>query len=384
MKALFRFAIALALALAVGLYVRGQLNLENVARLKWIDEISVAIKDALASAKPKAAFAPVDSAAAALVDEELDYRIAQRIGSLEGWRTFLAAHGGGVYAQSARAEVEKLLAPGKVSAPSAAEVSNGASAGAKLESEGVGSPPASRQTQVEKSLAAAKAPAPPAAEVSNGASTGAKDGSEGAGSPPPSRQTQVEKSLAPGKAPAPPAAEVSNGASAGAKLESGGAGSPSPSPQTEVAALTPDEICNREGDHLERLRGSATSDEAQRFAKELGCGNLRPQPLGLTNDLGYAAPDQRAALPSPSVKAGSASGPKRRAAVLASRTHSAASARSRRARRHAHGCAFKFVCFRKPLTLPPIVLALIGAKPKHAGAFRRSLTDARPDDLRGR
>ena len=161
------------------------------------------------AAKPEVAGALVDPAAAARVDEDLDYMIAQRKGSVEGWRSFLAAHGSGVHAQSAKAEVEKLLLAGQD-------------------------------------------PAPAAAEVSNGASTDAKTGSEVMGSAP-------------------------------------------PSPGVEVAALTPDEICKRDGDRLERLRSSPTSNEAARFANELGCEKLRPQLLGLMRNLGYAAPAPPAA-----------------------------------------------------------------------------------------
>ena len=161
------------------------------------------------AAKPEVAIAPVAPAAAALLDEDLDYRIAQRIGSLDGWRSFLTAHGSGVHAQSAKAEVEKLLL-------------------------------------------AEQAPTPPGAEVSNGASTDAKAVSEVMGSA-------------------------------------------RPSPGVQVAALTPNEICKRDGDRLERLRSSPTSDEAAGFAKELGCEKLRPQLLGLMGSLGYAAPTPPAA-----------------------------------------------------------------------------------------
>ena len=181
------------------------------------------------AAKPEVAGALVDRAAAARVDEDLDYKIAQRKGSVEGWRSFLAAHGSGVHAQSAKAEVEKLLLAGQD-------------------------------------------PAPAAAEVSNGSSTDAKTGSEVMGSAP-------------------------------------------PDPGTEVAALTPDEICKRDGERLERLRSRPTNDEAARFAGELGCEKLRPQLLGLMESLGYAAPAPAAAPPIPSVKLGSALGPKWRATV---------------------------------------------------------------------
>jgi hypothetical protein len=218
-KTLVKYAIVLVLGLAVGIYARGPLKLEDVAKFKWFDVINVTINKAFVLAKPEVASAPVDPAAAARVDEDLDYRIAQRKSSVEGWRSFLAAHGSGVHAQSAKAEVEKLLPAGQD-------------------------------------------PAPAAAEVSNGLSTDAKTGSEVVGSAPP---------------------------------DSG----------TEVAAVTPDEICKRDGERLERLRSKPTNEEAARFAGELGCEKLRPQLLGLMESLSDAAPAPAAAPPIPSVKLGS-------------------------------------------------------------------------------
>ena len=204
MRAFFKYAVILALGLAVGFYIRAPLSLEEIARLNWLHEINIIIDKAVARAKPEAAVIPVDPAGAALIDDELDYRIAQRIDSLDGWRAFLAVHGNGVYAQSARAEVGRLLA--------------------------------------------AKAPA-----------------------------------------------EVPNGASPDAKATIDGAGSAPPSPGTEVATLTPDEICKRDGDRLERLRSSPTRDETARFANELGCETLRPQLLAFMEVLGYASPAPAAA-----------------------------------------------------------------------------------------
>ena len=164
MKAFFSYAIVLSLGLAVGFIVKGPLNLEDVAKFKWLDEITVMLNKALASAKPAANVVPIDPAAAALVDEELDYRIAQRIGSLEGWRSFLAAHGSGAHAQSARAEAEVLA--GKSPAQVAAEVSNGASTDAKAVSEAVPSVPPSAGTEVaEAQVLAEKAPAQAAASL---------------------------------------------------------------------------------------------------------------------------------------------------------------------------------------------------------------------------
>ena len=101
---------------------------------------------------------------------------------------------------------------------------------------------------------------------------------------------EVEKLLLAEKAPTPPGAEVSKGASTDTKAVSEVTGSAPSSPGVEVATLTPDEICKRDGDRLERLRSSPTSEEAARFANELGCEKLRPQLLGLMGSLGYAAP----------------------------------------------------------------------------------------------
>jgi hypothetical protein len=147
MKTLFKYAIVLALGLALGFYVHGLLSLEDVAKLKWLDEINVIIKKPFVAARP-AVVPSVDPAAAALLDEDLDYRIAQRIGSLDGWRSFLTAHGSGVHAQSAREEVEKLLLAEKAPAPPGAEVSNGASTDTKAVSEVMGSAPPSPGVEV--------------------------------------------------------------------------------------------------------------------------------------------------------------------------------------------------------------------------------------------
>ncbi len=58
----------------------------------------------------------------------------------------------------------------------------------------------------------------------------------------------------------------------------------------KLRRLTPDEICKRDGDRFAQLRSSPTKDEAQRFAKELGCEKLRPQLLGLIESLENTAP----------------------------------------------------------------------------------------------
>ena len=129
-----KYAVELALVLAV-IYVYAPLSLEYVAKLRWLDDISVIVSKSLAPAKPVAGVSLVDPIAAANVDEDLDYRIAQRMKSTEGWRSFLAAHPAGPHAQSARSELDKLLPVERPHAPAVAQASNGGSSDAKTPSE---------------------------------------------------------------------------------------------------------------------------------------------------------------------------------------------------------------------------------------------------------
>ena len=130
-----KYAFELVLALAV-IYVYAPLSLvEYVATLRWLDDINVIVAKSLAPAKPEAGVSLVDPIAAANVDEDLDYRIAQRMKSTEGWRSFLAAHPAGPHAQSARSELDKLLPVERPHAPAVAQASNGGSSDAKTPSE---------------------------------------------------------------------------------------------------------------------------------------------------------------------------------------------------------------------------------------------------------
>src|ERR1700729_3330281 len=115
MPNLRKYMLFLALAVpATYLYARP--SLEEIANLRWLADISVAISTSLA-AKPKAVVPAVDPIAAAKVDEDLDYRIAERTKSIEGWRAFLAGHPDGPHVQSARAELDKLAPPMTPAAP---------------------------------------------------------------------------------------------------------------------------------------------------------------------------------------------------------------------------------------------------------------------------
>ena len=122
----YAFALALALAVAV-IYAFAPLTRDEIAKLRWLGDINVIISKVLAPANREVRVVSVDPAAAANVDEDLDYRIAQRLKSMEGWRSFLAVHPDGPRAQSARAELDKLVGAQTPPAPELVQASNNGS-----------------------------------------------------------------------------------------------------------------------------------------------------------------------------------------------------------------------------------------------------------------
>jgi hypothetical protein len=226
MSAPFKYAFVLALGLAFGCCIHAPPNLEEVAKLAWLDEINVTINKALVRLKPQAAVFAVDPAAAARVAEDLDYRIAERIGSVEGWRSFLAVHGSGVHAQSATGEVERLLLSEQASAQTTGKVSNDTSLGAKAASDNVRPATLSSGTEV-----AALTPDSKVASMAH--------------------ETPVT------------AAEVSYGTSSDAKAESEAVQPALPSSGTQITTLTPDENYKRDGSRLTQLGMSPTRDVAR-------------------------------------------------------------------------------------------------------------------------
>ena len=129
-----KYAFGLALALAV-IYAYAPLSLEDFAKPRWLDDISVIVNKSLLPAKPEVRVSRIDPIAAANVDEDLDYRIAQRMKSTEGWRSFLAVHPAGPHAQSARAALDTLAPAEKPPARVPAQASNGGSSDTKTPSE---------------------------------------------------------------------------------------------------------------------------------------------------------------------------------------------------------------------------------------------------------
>ena len=133
--ALFKYAVVLSTGLGLGYWINGPISLEMFARLARIHETSIVVDDTVAPLRPDTVAGAVDRTAATRVDEDLDYLIAKRIGTLEGWRAFLAAHGSGDHALSAMAEIDKEMLRVKAAKPAAVEVTDHASLEGKAERE---------------------------------------------------------------------------------------------------------------------------------------------------------------------------------------------------------------------------------------------------------
>ena len=98
MRRLLKYAFVLALAVGFGGYfVLGPFSLEDLVPLP---------ADRNAAASPSS---PLRQPRQRPSKRRLEYIVAKRVASLEGWRAFLAAHPSGAYAQSARAEVARRL-----------------------------------------------------------------------------------------------------------------------------------------------------------------------------------------------------------------------------------------------------------------------------------
>jgi hypothetical protein len=268
MGRLLKYAFALALAVGVGCYVvLGPLGLEDLVPMP---------------ADRNAAVIPVGRtppASPASIDEEVDYMVAERLASLAGWRAFLDAHPSGAYAQSARAEVARRL-DASAATPGADPTDNGRGYGVSERLASLGSYAQFATAKVEQLLLADEAPAsgnPPISAQAPADERGA------------SQPANAVSSAAEGAVPA--TAAVSHDTSQDAKPAADAEGSSAPLARidgavgTQLAALAPDEICQRDEEHLAQLRGAPSLEEVARFANELGCEKLRPQVLSLMDSL---------------------------------------------------------------------------------------------------
>jgi hypothetical protein len=379
MSAAIKYAFVLALGLAFGYGLQARWSLEEIAKLARLDEINVIVNEAVGAVRPQAVFI-ADPEGAARVDEDLDYQIAERVGSVEGWRSFLAVHGNGVHAQTAKARVQELLVADKDSEPGGvANVLNGVSPDAKAAREPAPTAPPSPNAEVatatlddickrDSDRLERLRGNPTSDEVSRFAN---ELGCE---------RLRPELASLMGSSdqahPAPAAAGDLN-ASPQAGVASEPAPAPRPSSNAEVATDTPDDVCKRDGDRLERLRSNPTSDEVARFASELGCETLRPQVSSLMESL---VQDEPASVPTPptrhAAKAGSTETPKSPTVASTNNTRSAASSRAFQPGRRVNHCAFRFACFLKP---PPILMALLGERPKNSTPFARPVVPTKPN-----
>jgi|SRR5271166_753522 len=368
MKAFVKYAVVLASGLAIGFYLHEPPKLERFVTLPSLEEIDVVVREALAAARPKALVDPVDPAAAALVEEELDYRTAQRTRSLDGWRAFVAAHPSGLHAQDAKAKIDLLIA--------------------------ADTPPAN---------AADRTNAAPAQEA-----------------PESGRAAQEAKGAAPVEA----------------KSESGPANQRSAG--TQVASLDSRDACPRGVERLLEINKSPADEGANGSVEKLRCNVLQPEALRLMDHSGplttpttvattlNAAAEQSAgpenegaadpsakaeaaeaaaapaaspgarmdspsgsdsnpasASPSPPAKSSSAGVPKRRAAPRPDKARVTASSHRHEPVRHASRCSRSGCHWRHP-ELPPILMALLGEKPRGFGAFGRTGAADRPSAAPGR
>ena len=291
MSALFKSAIVIAFGLAIGLYSLGSMSLENVVKSVRLERIVVLINEALSSVRPQAVTIPVDLAAARRVDEDLDYLTAERTGSLEGWRAFLARHGSGSHAQSASSEIDELLLSETAPMPAAAQATNGKSPDATAESE----------------------PAPPA-----------------------------PLSLS-----------------------------------ADIAVATRDEA----SDQPDAPPGAPARDEGAPSSR--GDGKVQPQPASLMDGLS-AAPEPASTATPANVSAKDGPDARSKPRDAHSRHRAALSSPGPEPTRRARPCAFRFECHWRALTLQPILMALLGERPKHAPLSGRTVAEARSTDFPGR
>jgi hypothetical protein len=289
MSRLLWYATVLALAAAIGGYILLGPSDEDIVP-------DPAEREARAHVEPAPPLTP-----ASIEEEELEYVVAKRVASLEGWRAFLAAHPNGAHAQAARAEVENRLSEGKGSAdtttPAPALADNEQGSGLSQRLEPLASGTQSASAKFEHSLLDNKAAAPSNPERSSNASPDAK-----AASDPPLAVLSASENAVPPRTEAP----VSHDESRDAKAADEPTRPAAPPAETDavagaqLAALAPADVCQRDEDRLAQLRSNPSRDEATRFANELACERLRPQVLSLMESLAAAAADaSRGAVPEP-------------------------------------------------------------------------------------
>jgi hypothetical protein len=175
--------------------------------------------------------APVAETPPPEMNSVVDYQLAERLGTAEGWRVFLAAHKSGYYADLAHAQLARLTDPGG-KAPNDAT---------PLRSEPPSAPAAKAPNDAKP--VSSEPPSPPAK---------APDDAKSPRSEPPSAPAAVLPS------------------------------------QPAVQAEKSEEVCRREAAELARLRADPAADQVAQFSHGLECADLRPQVQRLIESLGIA------------------------------------------------------------------------------------------------
>jgi uncharacterized caspase-like protein len=224
-------------------YVYGSLGGDSVALVP----APVPAVPSVAALPPAATSAAAAPPANADADEALGYRTADRAGSLDGWRAFLAVHPEGAYAPLARAEVDKLLARQKTDA---AKTEPAPIVTARTEVAPLLSPEALCERDADR-LVRLRAN-PTNEEASSFAS-----------------ELSCEKLR-------PQLLRL---------MESLGFATPAPTVPAAVAERKPATDCASEQAALDRLRAEPSVDQAQAFWHGLQCERLRPQARMLMESL---------------------------------------------------------------------------------------------------
>jgi hypothetical protein len=325
MNAFLKFGIVLALNLAVGLYVYASLDNPDAGARAWRAPENMDFGNARLDVA-------VDPAAGARVDEELDYRIAKRIGSVEGWRSFLAKHESGAYADNAIAAMAKLLSAETAKAdPDYADrrspEANPAS-GATLPSE------MEVSTDVGNDISN---PEEPGAEARRDDAMG---GGAGARSQP--QPAEVTGRRDDDAAPVQPTSNV-------AKADTEAPLSPGRDAATPAAAPSLNDAKAEIESPVSALRDAATPAAAPVAASE---------------------------------RVGSGAGRRLRAITPVSLRGPVDFPHNLKPRRRAMHCGWRNGCFKRVATAPPFLMALFGQKPRYA--FALISERARPNRFQGR
>jgi hypothetical protein len=265
MGRLLKYAFVLALAAGLGFYVvLGPFSLEDLVPL---------------TADRNAAVIPVEPTSTASLDEELDYTVAKQLASLAGWRAFLDAHPSGAYAQSARAEVARRLGA-SAATPRAAPNNNGRVHGLSEGLASLGSYALFATAKVEQFLLADEAPASGSPSISEQTPTGERGGRQSASPVSSATEDAIPATSAASQDASretKPADSVERSSTPPARIDAAAG--------MQLAALAPDETCQRDEARLAQLRSAPSLEGAARLANELGCARLRPQVLSLMESL---------------------------------------------------------------------------------------------------